>query len=654
MRKFNTKEIYDNIDYLNLFSKQYQNPSHVRARIIELNSSLNLPKGTEHFITDIHGENEAFEHVLRNCSGSIKRKVKETIGSIASEDEIRTITTLIYYPHKKLKLLHEENKTHKSWYKQTLKYLIEILSTVSAKATKEQIRNVLDKNYVNIIEELLYVNNKDEKRTLYFENILDTIIDTKASDDFIIKICRAIRKINLDHLHIIGDIYDRGKGAHKAMDIIANHHSVDIQWGNHDIVWMGANYGDEACIANVIRICLRYGNIETLRDGYGIGILMLSLFAQKTYKNSTKEDLKNFLPRLSDENPDIDEIILAKMQKAIAVIQFKLESQVIKNHPEYNMDNRDLLSKCDFEKGTILIDEKEYELNTKDFPTIDKNNPTKLTEEEEKIIKSLKQSFISSEKLSEHVDTLFTKGSMYLVYNGNLLFHGCIPLNEDGTFKEVKVCEEYYKGKELLDKMELHLRSIANSEQSDKSYFWYLWCSPNSPLFGKSKMATFERYFIDDKETHKEKYLAYFTKAANKEVAREILAEFSLNDENSKIINGHVPIKLKDGQSPIKAEGKLLLIDGGYSKAYRNVTGIAGFTLTYNSYGMNLITHHPFDNIDYAVKNEIDIKSEQRFLYDNNKRILVKDTDKAKEINKEIYYLEMLLNAYLKGIIKSQ
>ncbi|WP_290773854.1 fructose-1,6-bisphosphatase [Anaerofustis sp.] len=652
MRNFSTKEIYDNLDYLRLFSKQYKNIHETRARIIELNASLNLPKGTEHFITDIHGENEAFEHVLRNCSGSIRRKVNETLKDRLNEEELNTIITLIYYPNKKLKLLKEEGNLTPLWYKNTLKALIEILKNVSSKSTREQVRKNIDKNYVNIIEELLYKDNSDAKRSLYFENIFDTIIDTNASDDFIIKICRSIRTLNLDHLHIIGDIYDRGRGAHKAMDIISNHHSADIQWGNHDIVWMGANYGNEACIANVMRICLRYGNIETLRDGYGIGILQLSLFAADAYKNSTKEDLKQFLPRLSDENPDIDELLMAKMQKAMAIIQFKLESQIIKAHPEYNMDNRDMLSKCDFEKGIITLDDKTYYLNTKDFPTIDKSNPTKLTKEEEKIIKTLKQSFISSEKLTEHVDTLFTKGSVYLIYNKNLLFHGCIPLNEDGTFKEVLVCDEYFKGKELLDKMELHLRTVANTNTKDTSYFWYLWCAPNSPLFGKNKMATFERYFIDDKTTHKEKYLAYFTESSKRETAEEILNEFGLNDKNSKIINGHVPIKLKDGQSPIKAEGKLLLIDGGYAKAYRSVTGIAGFTLTYNSYGMNLITHHPFNNVEYAIENEIDIRSEYRFLYDNDKRILVKDTDKAKEINKEIYYLEMLLATYQKGIIK--
>lgn len=652
MRNFSTKEIYDNKDYLTLFSKQYTNVCETRARIIELKANLNLPKGTEHFITDIHGENEAFEHVLRNCSGSIRRKVTETIGDKVNEEELNTIITLIYYPVKKLKLLASEDKLNKEWYKDTLKYLIEILANVSSKSTREQVRRNIDKNYVNIIEELLFKNDKDEKRALYFENIFDTIIDTNASEDFIVKICRSIRTLNLDHLHIIGDIYDRGRGAHKAMDIISNHHSVDIQWGNHDIVWMGANYGNEACIANVIRICLRYGNIETLRDGYGIGILPLSLFASTTYKNSTKKDLKEFFPRLSDEDPDIDETLMAKMHKAITVIQFKLETQIIKKHPEYLMDNRDMLSKCNFDEGTIVIDDIEYELNTKDFPTIDKEDVSKLTEEEQKIIETLKHSFISSEKLSEHIDTLLTKGSMYLTYNKNLLFHGCIPLNEDGSFKEVRVGEEYYKGKELMDKMEYHLRNAITGEKKDTSYFWYLWCSPNSPLFGKSKMATFERYFIDDKETHKETYLSYFTKSAEEEVAVEILGEFGLHDNYSRIINGHVPIKLKAGQSPIKANGRLLLIDGGYSKAYRDVTGIAGFTLTYNSYGMNLITHHPFNNVEYAIKHEIDIRSEHRFLYDNDKRILVKDTDKAKDINKEIYYLEMLLTAYQKGIIK--
>lgn len=654
MKHYSRKEINDNLDYLKLLSNQYRNMPQVTARIVELNSGLNLPKGTEHFITDIHGENEAFEHVLRNCSGSIRRKSMEALGDSMDEKDFNSLMTLIYYPKKKLALLEEQGVLTDSWYKKTLKTLIEVLARVSGKYSRSDVRKNLDRDYADIIAELLFVNEKDGKKTMYIESIYDTIIDVGLAKDFIIKICRSIRHINLEHLHIIGDIYDRGRGAHLAMEIINNFPSVDIQWGNHDITWMGANQGSLVCMATVARICLRYGNIETLRSGYGIGVLALSLFADRVYSDSTEEDLKPFMPRLSDETPVIAPVLLAKMQKAMAIIQFKLESQAIKRHPEYRMENRDLLSKCDFRKGTVTVDGKEYPLNTRDFPTIDPDDPTRLSKDEEEIMALFKKSFTNSEKLTEHVNTLINKGSIYLVYNGNLMFHGCIPLDEDGSFKPVRVGDGYYRGKQLLDKMEEHIKNVIADDNDDKSYFWYLWCGPDSPLFGKDKMATFERYFIDDKSVHKETYQHYFTKAKEEPVAEMILREFGLTNPHSKIINGHVPIKVRIGQTPVQANGRLLLIDGGYSRAYREVTGIAGFTLTYNSYGMNLIAHHPFSDVDYAVKHEIDIRSEKRFLYDENLRVLVRDTDRTKSIHKEINYLKMLLCAYRNNIIKEK
>ena len=652
MKHYTRKEINENLDYLKLLSRQYRNMPQVTAKIVELNSSLNLPKGTEHFITDIHGENEAFEHVLRNCSGSIRRKTKEALGDKLTEKELNSLVTLVYYPKKKLALLEKENVLTDRWYKNTLKNLIEILSRVSGKYSRSEVRKNLDRDYADIIAELLFINEADGKKTMFIESIYDTIIDVGLAKDFIIKICRSIRHINLEHLHIIGDIYDRGRGAHLAMDQISNFPHVDVQWGNHDITWMGANLGSSVCVATVMRISLRYGNIDTLRAGYGIGVLSLSLFADRVYRNSSEEDLKPFMPRLSDETPAIAPELMARMQKAMAVIQFKLESQAIRKHPEYEMDSRDLMSRCDFRKGTVEIDGKTYELNTRDFPTVDPDDPTKLTEEEQEIIDELRHSFMNSEKLTDHVNTLINKGSIYLVYNGNLMFHGCIPLNEDGSFRSVRVGDAYYRGKELLDRMEEHIKTVISDEDDDKSYFWYLWCAPDSPLFGKDKMATFERYFIDDRDIHKETYEPYFTKAKEEAVAVRILEEFSLTNVHSKIINGHVPIKVRIGQNPVQANGRLLLIDGGYSRAYREVTGIAGFTLTYNSYGMNLIAHHPFSDVDYAVKHEIDIRSERRFLYDNDLRVLVRETDRAKTINKELNYLKMLLCAYRNSIIK--
>lgn len=650
MHSFSKREIQEHKEYLMLLSEKYKNPQQVRSRIIDLNSLLCLPKGTEHFITDIHGENEAFEHVLRNCSGSIKRKVTETIGDKATKEEINTISTLIYYPNRKLNLIKQEINPDSEWYKKTINYLIEICRVVSSKYPREKVRKSLNKNFVNIMEELLNKDDDNERRKLYYENVINTIVDTNASCDFITELCQTIRILNLDHLHIIGDIYDRGRGADKVMKIISDSHSVDIQWGNHDVLWMGAGLGCEALIATALRISLRYANIAFLKNGYGIDLLPLTFLAQNAYKNDTQ--IENFYPRFSDERPDIEPTLLAKMHKAIAIIQFKLESILIKKYPKYNLQDRDLLNKCDFENNTVTLEGKTYHLNTTDFPTIDKNDPTRLTKEERHVINSLKTSFLTSEKLQKHIQFLLNKGSIYLTYNDNLLFHGSIPLTKEGLFNEIEIDGEKYKGKALLDIMDKKLRKSASDNDDDKSFFYYMWLSPNSPLFGKNKMATFERYFIDDKEIQKEKYLSYYTKSKEYETACYILKEFSLTSPNSHIINGHVPIKTKDGQSPVEANGKLLLIDGGYSKAYQAVTGVAGITLTYNSHGLNVITHEPFESIEKAVEDGIDIKSERRFVSTAENVILNASTDIAKDTHKKIYFLEMLLTAYLNGDIK--
>ncbi len=529
MKEFKREEILNYADYLTLLSKEYNCLEKIRGKIITLKSALNLPKGTEHFITDIHGENEAFEHVLRNCSGSIKRKVEEILGDKLSEEDLKNLTTLIYYPKEKLALLKEELNINydDEWYKGTITNLLEVLKIVSSKYTRKKVRNTFNENYAQIIEELLH---KDEtiKRKLYYDTIIDTIIDTMSSCDFIIELCNGIRKLNLDHLHIVGDIYDRGRGPHKVMDILLEYNNIDIQWGNHDILWMGASLGDEACIANVVRICLRYGNISVLKEGYGVDLLDLALFAEKVYKDEDEKSLEKFVPKLNDEIPDIDEIMLAKMHKAISINQFKLESGIIKSHEEYDMDSLNRMDSCDFEKNIVKIQNKEYKLNTANFPTLDKNNPSMLSEEEKKIIKGLKRSFMGSRELFRHMEFLRKKGSMYITYNDNLLFHACIPLNEDGSFKAITIDNNSLIGKELFDFINLKVNYISSNENQDTSFFWYLWCSPNSPLFGKTKMATFERYFLEEESIKKEEYLPYYKKVKEYNTCTKILKEFSL------------------------------------------------------------------------------------------------------------------------------
>ena len=529
---------------------------------------------------------------------------------------------------------------------------------MSSKYTRSKVRKTLPTDFSYIIEELLHESEARPNKQNYFNGILDTIISIGRASDFITAICNVIQRLTIDTLHIVGDIYDRGPGAHIIMDILCNYHSYDIQWGNHDILWMGAAAGNDSCICNVIRICTRYANLETLEDGYGINILPLARFAMDVYSN---DPCKSFKPKVADNYyKEKDLKLMAQMHKAISIIQFKLEGEIIKRHPEFNMDDRVFLDKINYEKGTITIDGKEYPLNDTNFPTIDINNPYKLSDEEKELMSKLHSSFLNSEKLEKHIRCLYSKGSLYLKSNSNLLYHASIPLNEDGTFKKVKLGNQQLCGKEYLDKVDRIAREAYFNDCNSKNahyaldYMWYLWCGPDSPLFGKDKMATFERYFINDKATHKENKCPYFVLRDNEEVCNKILLEFGLAPESSHIINGHVPVKTIKGENPIKANGKLLVIDGGFSKAYQPETGIAGYTLIYNSYGLQLVQHEPFESTQTAIDEGKDIISTNFILEYNSRRLKIRDTDIGKELISQIYYLQMLLNAYRRGMIKER
>ncbi len=643
--------------YLSLFSKQYPTIHSACTEIINLQAILNLPKGTEHFLTDVHGEYEPFIHVLKNASGVIKRKIDDIFGNTLRESEKKSLATLIYYPEKKLEITLKEEANIEDWYKITLYRLIEMCRHVSSKYTRSKVRKALPKDFAYIIEELLHEDPNRVDKQDYYDEIINTIIKIDRADEFIIAISKLIQRLVVDRLHIIGDIFDRGPGADIILDTLATYHSVDIQWGNHDVIWMGAACGSEACIANVIRISARYANLDTIENGYGINLLPLATFAIDFYKN---DPCSNFKPKIDgDQDYTGKEIqIISQMHKAISVIQFKLEGEIIKRRPNFEMDNRLLLEMIDYEKGTIELEGKTYKLNDTKFPTIDPENPYLLTKEERDLIDKLKFSFINSEKLQKHVSFLYAKGSMYLKYNSNLLYHGCIPLNEDGTFKKVNGKE--YSGKALLDRYDLLARSgyFYKNNHEAKLYgmdtIWYLWNGPDSPLFGKDKMTTFERYFINDKSTHKEVKNFYYDHSDNEQICNNILKEFGLDPKHSHIVNGHVPVETLKGESPIKANGKLLLIDGGFSRAYQNKTGIAGYTLIFNSYGLMLVSHEPFESTQKAIEEEKDILSSLVVLEQENVRKRVGDTDAGCELKSQIKDLERLLAAYRKGLIKEQ
>ena len=645
--------------YLNQLSKTYRNIQEVSEEIINLQAILNLPKGTELFLSDIHGEYEAFIHILNNGSGIIKSKIESIYAKSMTEEDRKNLATLIYYPEEKLNIVKKSNVNLEEWYKITLYRLIEVTRAVSSKYTRSKVRKAMRQGFDYIIDELLHLQGEDYNKELYYNQIIDSIIDLNAADKFIVAISELIKRMAIDHLHIVGDIYDRGPGAPIIMDKLMKFHSLDIEWGNHDILWMGAASGNEACIANVVRICSRYDNLSTLEEGYGINIRPLSIFATETYKD---DGCKPFLPRNKEVSKysNTDKIVLSKIQKAMAIIQFKIEGALIKRHPEYKMKDRLQLDKMDLEKGIVKIGGGEYKLTDTKFPTIDKKNPYKLTAEEEEIIERLKTSFMHSEKLKQHVNFLYARGNMYQNFNSNLLFHGCIPMKENGDFDSVDVLGKSLKGKELLDTIEniAHRAYFGgNSEENQDAvdFMWYLWCGPKSPLFGKEKAATFERYFVEEKELHKEAKNPYYTLINQEETCNKILENFGLDkEEDSHIINGHMPVKAKDGESPVKANGKLIVIDGGFAKAYQPTTGIAGYTLTYNSHGLVLAMNEPFESKCKAIEEGLDIKTQTILREDIKTRKRVSDTDIGKKLQEEVEDLKLLLRAYREGELKEK
>lgn len=655
------KNIVKNLRYLELLSHSFPTIAEASTEIINLQAILNLPKGTEHFLADIHGEHEAFQHILKNASGNIKRKVNELFGNTLRDSEKKDLCTLIYYPEEKLELVKLEEKDLKDWYHITLHRLVAVCREVSSKYTRSKVRKSLPKDFSYIIQELLHERTEDADKAAYVNVIIDTIITTGRADDFIVALANVIQRLIIDQLHLLGDIYDRGPGAHIIMDTLVNYHRWDIQWGNHDMLWMGACAGNKACICNVIRLSLRYANLITLEEGYGINLVPLATFAMETYGD---DPCLEFIPKLSGGAKDIDEKthrLAAMMHKAIAIIQFKEEAAIIERHPEWEMSDRALFNNIDYKKGEITIAGVAYPLKSNMFPTIDPKHPNKLTEEEELLMNKLVHSFLISEKLQKHIRLLLQHGSMYAVYNNNLLFHASLPLNDDGSLKEVEVLPgQYYKGKELMETIEMLVRTAfqADADVEEKTnatdYFLYLWCGPNSPLFDKSKMATFERYFIEDKKTHKEEKGNYFKLRESEEIIDQILAEFDVEGENAHIINGHVPVHVANGENPIKANGKLMVIDGGFSQAYHKETGIAGYTLVYHSRSFALVQHEPFSSAQDAIERGLDIKSTTQIVETISHRILVADTDKGKELNKQIADLKELLYAYSHGLLKEK
>lgn len=644
--------------YLDRLSDLYPTIAAASTEIINLQAILNLPKGTEHFITDVHGEYEAFSHVLKNGSGSVRRKINDVFGNTLSSRDKQSLATLIYYPKDKIAQVKKTESNIEDWYKINLYRLIEVSKRAASKYTRSKVRKALPKDFAYVIEELITERSEINDKESYYNEIIMTIIRIGRAEEFIIAISSLIQRLVVDHLHIVGDIYDRGPGPHIIMDKLMSYHSLDIQWGNHDVVWMGAAAGQLACIANVIRICARYGNLDILEDGYGINLLPLATFALQVYGDDPCDCFK----LKGSDNPNRAEMELnMRMHKAISIIQFKIEGQTIRRQPGFGLEERALLHRIDYEKGTITLDGKEYKLLDTNFPTIDPKNPYQLSADEEDVMERLERAFTGCEKLQEHMHFLLSKGSLYKVYNNNLLYHGCVPLNEDGTLKEVTLFSKKFKGKSLYDALERYVRKgffAVNKEdwENGKDIMWYIWLNPNSPLFGKDKMATFERYFLAEKETHTEVKNPYYQYIENEKVIASIMEEFGLDFESddTHIINGHVPVKRKNGESPVKCNGKVMVIDGGFSKAYQRETGIAGYTLIYNSYGLLLVAHEPFESTESAIEKESDIHSESMVIRRVVQRSLVENTDVGKELKEQIADLEVLLKAYRSGELKEK
>ena len=660
MKQSSIKKVNDDLRYLRLLSRDFPTISSVTTEIINLEAILHLPKPTEHFLADLHGENEAFQHVLRNASGNIKRKVNELFGTTLREQEKKDLCTLIYYPEQKLDLVKKTDRNISDYYQTTLNQLVAVCRRVSSKYTRSKVRKSLPPEYAYIIEELMHESTDDHNKQAYVNVIIQTIIGTTRADNFIIALCYLIQRLAIDQLHVLGDIYDRGPGAHLIMDVLESYHNWDLQWGNHDILWMGAAAGNPACVASVLRISLRYANLATIEDGYAINLVPLTTFSIDTYGN---DECTVFKPKIETNDKRLTENkckLIAQMHKAISIIQFKLEGQLYNKHPEWKMDDRKLLDKIDFEKGLVTVDGNTYEMLDMNFPTIDPKHPFELTKEEKEVIDRLCHSFLISDRLQRHINVQLTHGSMYGIYNSNLLYHASVPLNEDGSLHEVSVAGHHVKGVALLERVEQMIRSAydVGSESEERQigidYFWYLWCGPESPLFDKSKMSTFERYFIADKSTHVEEKGWYYKLRDSAAICDYIMDEFGVKGEHRHIINGHVPVKVGKGEKPIKADGRLMVIDGGFAKAYHNTTGIAGYTLVYHSRGFQLVQHAPFTSTEEAILNGTDIQTTTQIVEMMGHREMVADSDKGVELSEQVSDLEKLLMAYRKGIIKER
>ena len=638
--------------YLQLLAREYPSVKEATSEIINLMAICNLPKGTEYFFSDLHGEYEAFIHLLRSSSGIIREKIKETFGHLIPEEEQLQLANLIYYPERHLPRMMKRGRYTEDWQKITIYRLVQICREVSSKYTRSKVRKKMPKEFAYIIDELLHVDYTDENKKLYYNEIIHSIIDSCIADKFIAALCYLIQNLTIDNLHIIGDIFDRGPRADIIMKELMNFHDVDIQWGNHDISWMGAAAGNLACICNVLRIAISYNSFDVLEDGYGINLRPLSMFAAKVYQD---DPCVQFMPKILDENiyDAVDPGLAAKMHKAIAVIQFKVEEAIIQRHPEYEMENRMLLTAVDYQKGTVMIDGKEYPMLDMNFPTIDPRNPLELTRGEKELLRTLCASFRHSEVLQRQVKFIYSHGGIYKCYNSNLLYHGCIPMKKDGTFDVIMINGKGYQGRSLMDFLNRQVHNAyflpdgSDGKEEALDLMWYLWCGAKSPVFGKAKMTTFEHYFVEDAATHKEMMNPYYKLCEKVEVCDQILKEFGLKTEGSHIINGHVPVKLKDGEKPVKAGGKLFVIDGGLSKSYQSTTGIAGYTLISNSHHLALAEHMPFDpKKDSTPKVSVVEKLKTR--------VMVADTDKGQELKEQISDLKELVAAYREGAIKER
>ena len=659
--KTSSSEIEGDIRYLRLLAQSFPNIADASTEIINLQAILNLPKGTEHFLADLHGEYKSFQHVLKNASGNIKRKVNEIFGNELREAEKKELCTLIYYPEEKLELVKAAEPDLNDWYHITIHQLVRVCRDVSSKYTRSKVRKSLPEDFSYIIEELLHERTDDVDKAAYVNEIISTIITIGRADDFIIAIAHVIQRLAIDLLHILGDVYDRGPGAHIIMDILGGYHNWDIQWGNHDILWMGACAGNKACVCNVIRLSLRYANLTTLEEGYGINLVPLATFAMEHYAD---DPCAEFMPNTTGGSAEIDDKtrrLTAQMHKAITVIQFKVEAAVIARHPEWGMEDRLLLNNIDFNRALCCVGDKEYEMKSCHFPTVNPADPYALTPEEAVLVDRLTHSFTVNEKLHKHIRLMLSHGSLYTIINDNLLFHASVPLNADGSLKDVELGEgQKYAGRELMDRVDRIIRSAfqSDTDPSEKrfatDYFLYLWCGRDSVLFDKSKMATFERYFLNDKETYKEEKGNYFKLRDDGSVCDVILDAYGVTGPNRHIINGHVPVHAASGENPIKAGGKLMVIDGGFSQAYHKETGIAGYTLVYHSRGFQLVQHEPFTSTEDAILRGSDIKSTTQIVEMSAHRMLVADTDIGRELKRQIADLEKLLYAYRHGFIKER